>query len=74
MKNRKGVSEMCCRSPEGEVLAPLSLQAVEQHEVLTLVASANFLCPSTPSGSAHGTGAHELLALGVQHCPWPCHC
>lgn len=34
MKNRKGVSEMCCRSLEGEVPAPLSLQVVEQHNVL----------------------------------------
>lgn len=61
---------MCCRSLEGEVPAPLSLQAVEQHKILTLVASANFLCPSTPAGS----GAQELLALGVQHHPWPHHC
>lgn len=42
MKNRKGVSEMCSRSLEGEVPAPLSLQVVEQHKVLMLVASANF--------------------------------
>lgn len=48
MKNRKGVSEMCCRSLEGEVPAPLSLQVVEQHKVLTLVASANFCALQLP--------------------------
>lgn len=42
MNNTKGVSEMCCRSLEGEVPTPLCLQALEQHKVLLLVASANF--------------------------------